>query len=293
MKKVSKAIIPSAGFGTRFLPVTKSLPKEMLPIFDKPNLQYIVEEIADSGIKEILIITNKFKKVIEDHFDRAYEMEHILKTSGKMDEYEQIKAIANLANVYYIRQKKMRGSGDAVLTARSFVGDEPFAVLYGDDLIYSDGKPCTQQLIDAYNTTGRSIVGVQSVPESEVSKYGIIKPGAVKGRYSEVKAFIEKPSIKDAPSRLASMGRYVLTPDIFDELEILSNNLDKSKELYLTDAIAALADKAGVYAYEFEGQRYDVGDKSGYMEASIEFALRDKKEHDKLAKYLKELAQKL
>ena len=292
MKKVKKAIIPSAGFGTRFLPYTKSMPKEMLPIFDKPTLQFIVEEVAASGITDILIVTNKHKKVIEDHFDRSYEMEALLKTAGKTAEYELIKSIAKLANVYYIRQQKMRGSGDAILNAKAFVGDEPFAVLYGDDLIYSPDKPCIKQLIDAYDTTGKTIVGVQSVPKSEVYKYGIIKPGLVKGRYSEVKAFVEKPKVEDAPSTLASMGRYVLTPDIFDELEDLSAKLPSGKELFLTDGIARLAELSGVYAYEFEGRRYDVGDKTGYMQASIDCALRDESVHDKLMAYLKELVSK-
>ena len=292
MKKVRKAVIPSAGFGTRFLPYTKAMPKEMLPIFDKPTLQFIVEEIAASGITDILIVTNKYKKAIEDHFDRSYEMENLLKSTGKIKEYEQIKSIAELANVYYIRQQSMRGSGDAILNAKTFVGGEPFAVLYGDDLIFSPDKPCIKQLIDAYDTTGKTIVGVQSVPKSEVYKYGIVKPGLVKGRYSEVKAFVEKPKVEDAPSTLASMGRYVLTPDIFDELENLSAKLAPNKELYLTDGIARLAELSGVYAYEFEGRRYDVGDKTGYMQASVDCALRDENVRDKLIAYLKETVLK-
>ncbi|MDR1939689.1 MAG: UTP--glucose-1-phosphate uridylyltransferase [Clostridiales bacterium] len=284
-RSVKKAVIPAAGFGTRFLPITKSVPKEMLPIVDKPAIQYIVEEAVDSGIREILIIINRSKKCIEDYFDKAYELEDILKRFNKIDELK-IVTMSRLADVEfsYIRQREMRGSGAAVGLAKSFVGDEPFAVLFGDDIIYCGDRPCTGQLIDAYQKTGLTIVGAQNVDDETALKCGVVKKGAVKGRYTEIKGIVEKPSDKNAlPSNLASLGRFVLTPDIFDAL---ARTPLRNNEIFLTDAIDIIAGEAGAYAYEFEGKRHDVGDKAGFLIANIEYGLRDKNVGAALKKYL-------
>ncbi|MDR2046413.1 MAG: UTP--glucose-1-phosphate uridylyltransferase [Clostridiales bacterium] len=284
---VRKAVIPAAGFGTRFLPITKSVPKEMLPIVDKPAVQYIVEEAVDSGIKEILIIANRFKRCIEDHFDKNYELENLLKRFDRTDDLKTVLMSHLDAEFTYVRQKEMRGSGAAVGLARSFVKDEPFAVLFADDVIYNANKPCTRQLIEAYEKTRLSVVGVQSVSDKTALKCGVIKKGAVKGRYTEIKGIVEKPSdINALPSNLASLGRFVLTPDIFDALErtALRNN-----EVFLTDAIDLVAREAGAYAYEFEGERYDIGDRVGFLIANIEYGLRDKRAGGELKKYLSEL----
>jgi UTP--glucose-1-phosphate uridylyltransferase len=287
MKKVRKAVIPAAGFGTRFLPATKAIPKEMFPIVDTPALQYVVEEAVHSGITEILIILGKNKKSIEDHFDRSFELEDLLRKNNKLDYLKIIYDVTELANIHYVRQKEMKGSGNAVLIAETFVSDEPFAVLYGDDIIYNPEKPCLKQLIDAYNLTGKSILGCQKLPKSELSKYGIINPGEVKGRYTLMKGIVEKPSIESAPSDLACMGRFILTPDIF---EILKNTPEgKNGEVGLTDAICVQAKQIGAYAYDFEGIRYDIGDKLGYVIASIEYGLRDKSINDGLKSYLRNL----
>jgi UTP--glucose-1-phosphate uridylyltransferase len=281
---VKKAVIPAAGFGTRFLPVTKSVPKEMLPVVDKPAIQYIVEEAAESGIREILIIINRGKKCIEDYFDKNYELEDTLKRFNKLDELKIVSMSGLGADFTYIRQREPRGSGAAVGLARSFVGGEPFAVLFGDDVIYSDGKPCVAQLIEAYEKTRLSVVGVQNVSDETALKCGVIRKGAVKGRYSEIKGIVEKPPNKAAmPSNLASLGRFILTPDIFDAIDRtpLRNN-----EIFLTDAIDIVAREAGAYAYEFEGTRYDLGDKAGFLIANIEYGLRDKKIGGTIRKYL-------
>ena len=251
MQRVRKAVIPAAGFGTRFLPATKALPKEMLPIVDTPTLQYVVEEAVASGVTEILIILGKNKKCIEDHFDIAVELEQILERQGKKDYLKMIRDIADMAHIHYVRQKEMNGSGKAVLEAEAFIAGEPFAVMFGDDIVYNPQKPCLQE-----------------VPEKETFKYGIVKPGAVKGRYSEVKQIVEKPAPGTAPSRLASIGRYVFTADIFDLIK--QSKPSKGGEVYLTDAIEMMAASTGVYAYNFEGRRYDVGDKQGFLEATIE-----------------------
>ena len=214
--KITKAVIPAAGFGTRFLPATKAMPKEMLPIIDTPTLQYIVKEAVDSGITDILIIIGKNKKCIEDHFDRSVELEDLLVKGGKSRELKMVRDIADMAHIYYVRQKEMNGSGNAILEAEAFVGNEPFAVMFGDDLIYNESKPCLKQLIDAYETTGKSIVGVQEVPREEAPKYGIIVPGRTKGRYTEMNGIVEKPSIDELPSTYAGLGRYILKPEIFD-----------------------------------------------------------------------------
>ncbi|MGN0789804.1 MAG: UTP--glucose-1-phosphate uridylyltransferase GalU, partial [Christensenellales bacterium] len=287
MQKVTKVVIPAAGFGTRFLPATKSLPKEMFPIVDTPTLQYVVEEAVKSGITDVLIILGKNKKCIEDHFDYAVELENLLAKAGKNAEIKVVREIADMANFHYIRQKEMKGSGHAILLAKAFVGNEPFGVIYGDDVVYNPSSPALSQLINAYETTGKTIVGCQNVPREEAIKYGVVQPGAVKGRYTEIKGFVEKPPIDKLPSTLASMGRYVLTPDIFDILETTPPS--KSGEIYLTDAILTLANTSGAYAYDFEGKRYDVGDKVGYIEASIEYGLRDDTINAKLKDYLKKI----
>lgn len=287
MQKVTKVVIPAAGFGTRFLPATKSLPKEMFPIVDTPTLQYVVEEAVKSGITDVLIILGKNKKCIEDHFDYAVELENLLAKAGKNAEIKVVREIADMANFHYIRQKEMKGSGHAILLAKAFVGNEPFGVIYGDDVVYNPSSPALSQLIKAYETTGKTIVGCQNVPREEAIKYGVVQPGLVKGRYTEIKGFVEKPPIDKLPSTLASMGRYVLTPDIFDILETTPPS--PSGEIYLTDAILTLANTSGAYAYDFEGKRYDVGDKVGYIEASIEYGLRDDTINDKLKDYLKKI----
>lgn len=287
MQKVTKVVIPAAGFGTRFLPATKSLPKEMFPIVDTPTLQYVVEEAVKSGITDVLIILGKNKKCIEDHFDYAVELENLLAKAGKNAEIKVVREIADMANFHYIRQKEMKGSGHAILLAKAFVGNEPFGVIYGDDVVYNPSSPALSQLIKAYETTGKTIVGCQNVPREEAIKYGVVQPGLVKGRYTEIKGFVEKPPIDKLPSTLASMGRYVLTPDIFDILETTPPS--PSGEIYLTDAILTLANTSGAYAYDFEGKRYDVGDKVGYIEASIEYGLRDDTINAKLKDYLKKI----
>jgi len=287
--KVRKAVIPAAGFGTRFLPASKALPKEMFPIVDTPTLQYIVEEAALSGIKEILIILGRNKKAIEDHFDKSFELEYMLKKNNKLDYLKIVEDISDLADIFYARQREMLGSGNAILVAESFVSGEPFAVLFGDDLIYNPANPCLKQLLEAYERTGQCIMGVQEVPMSEVSKYGIVKPGATKGRYTVIDGFAEKPDQKDAPSNLACLGRFVLTPDIFEAIRRTPKS--SNGEVGLTDAVKLIAKEVGAYAYNFEGRRYDIGDKCGYIEATIEYALRDPALSDRVKDYLRNLVK--
>lgn len=289
MKKVRKAVIPCAGFGTRFLPVTKAVPKEMLPIVDTPALQLIVKEAVDSGISEIMIVLGKNKKCIEDHFDTSVELEFLLKKNHKDKELKMIKEIGDMAHFTYVRQKEMNGSGMAILEAEAFIGDEPFAVIYGDDIVYNEGRPAIGQLIDAYNTTGKTIMGAQTVPPEEAIKYGCVYPGQIKGRYTEMKGVIEKPSLEELPSCLASLGRYVLTPDVFDVIR--KTKPQKNGEIYLTDAINTMAQTVGVFAYDFEGRRYDTGDKQGFLEANIEYALRSDELKDDLKEYLQKLVK--
>lgn len=284
MKKVRKAVIPVAGFGTRFLPETKAVPKEMMPIVDTPALSLVVDEIVESGIDNVLLITSRAKRCIEDYFDRYVELEYLLKKAGKTVELEECNKIENKANFTFIRQKEMKGSGHAIYLAKEFAAGEPFAVLYGDDLMYNPQKAVTRQLVEAYETTGTSILGVQPVPMSEVHKYGVIAPGAKKGKYTEVKGFMEKVPAEIAPSNLVSMGRYILTPDIFDELE--RSEPSANGEIYLTTAIARQIQTTGVYAYEFDGIRYDTGDKLGYLKAVVEYALRREGLGDEFKKYL-------
>lgn len=278
VKKVRKAVIPAAGYGTRFLPATKSMPKEMLPIIDKPTIQYIVEEAVAAGIEEILIITNSQKSSIENHFDRSWELEGFLKNRGKYEDLELVKQVSNIANIYSVRQKEQRGLGHAILCAKVFVGDEPFAVLLGDDIVYNQGTPATQQLVNFFNESQSSIVGVQKVDFSSLNKYGIIKPSGGFDKLDDIEGsceicdMVEKPNPEDAPSRYAVLGRYILTPKIFDLLE--TQNAGVGGEIQLTDAIKRLIDYETVFAYEFQGKRYDVGTKIGFIEAIIDFALR-------------------
>ena len=292
--RVRKAVIPAAGLGTRFLPATKALAKEMLPIVDTPTIQYIIEEAVKSGIEEILIITNSNKHAMENHFDRNYELEERLSASGKYDEVKMINDIANMANIFYIRQKEPKGLGHAILCAKSFIGDEPFAILLGDDVVVNKtSKPALAQLIDAYHSTQASVVGVQTVDKKDVSKYGIVEPSAshpAKGRLVKLTNMVEKPKVEEAPSQLAVLGRYVLTPEIFELLE--TQKAGAGNEIQLTDAIKRLMDRQAVYAYDFEGVRYDVGDKFGFIKATIDFALDREDLKEKVQDYLKELVEK-
>ena len=293
-QKVRKAIIPAAGLGTRFLPATKALAKEMLPIVDTPTIQYIIQEAVDSGIEEILIITNSNKHAMENHFDKNYELESRLLESGKIKQAKDINDIANLANIYYIRQKEPKGLGHAVLCAKSFIGNEPFAVLLGDDVVVNDKKPALRQLIDAYIQKEASVVGVQTVEHKDVNKYGIVRPSKshiveCAGRLVKLSDMIEKPPINEAPSDLAVLGRYVLTPKIFELLETQSKGT--GNEIQLTDAIKRLMDIQAVYAYDFEGIRYDVGDKFGFIKATIDFALNREDLREQVQEYLRELVK--
>ncbi len=285
--KVKKAIIPAAGFGTRFLPATKAVPKEMLPIVDKPTIQYIVEEAVASGIEEILIITNCYKSCIENHFDVSFELEKKLEASKDQEHLEMVKEISNMANIYSVRQKNPRGLGHAVLCAKSFVGNEPFAILLGDDIVVNkNGKTATQQLVEAYEQYGGSVVGVQKVADSQVHKYGVVDPSEnINERCASVKGFVEKPKKEEAPSNFAILGRYVLTPEIFDLLE--TQEAGKGNEIQLTDAIDRLTKQQKVFAYNFEGVRYDVGDKAGFLKAQIDFALDRDDLHDVMVDILK------
>lgn len=259
--KVRKAIIPAAGLGTRFLPATKAQPKEMLPIVDKPTIQYIIEEAVDSGIEEILIITGRNKRAIEDHFDRSIELEIALEEKGKDELLSQIKDISNMVNIHYIRQKEPKGLGHAINCAKSFVGDEPFAVLLGDDIVYSE-KPCLKQLIDVFDQYKTTILGVQTVPEEDVNKYGIVEGKYIEDGVYKVKNLVEKPAKEEAPSNIAILGRYIITPEIFD---ILDNTAPGAGgEIQLTDALKELSRKQAMYAYKFKGTRYDVGNKLGF-----------------------------
>ena len=281
-QKIRKAIIPAAGLGTRFLPATKAQPKEMLPIVDTPAIQFIVEEAVASGIEELLIITGRNKRSIEDHFDRSLELEMQLKEHGKYDMLKMVEEISDI-QIHFIRQKEARGLGHAVLCARQFVGAEPFAVLLGDDLV--DAKvPCLAQLIDVYEDYGGSVLGVQQVPQSQVSRYGIVAPRQVKPNVWQEIDLVEKPEAEKAPSRLAVLGRYVLTPAIFDILE--HTKPGAGEEIQLTDAICELARKEEVYAYHFEGRRYDIGDKEGFLEATVEQALKRPEIRDDFMAYL-------
>ncbi|MEC2054534.1 UTP--glucose-1-phosphate uridylyltransferase GalU [Peribacillus psychrosaccharolyticus] len=286
MKKVRKAIIPAAGLGTRFLPATKAMPKEMLPIVDKPTIQYIVEEAVAAGIEDIIIVTGKNKRAIEDHFDCAPVLEMELDKKGKDKLLERVQYSSNLANIHYIRQQEAKGLGHAVLSARTFIGDEPFAVLLGDDIVQSE-TPGIGQLMTQYDEVGSSVIGVKQVPANETHRYGIIDPATQDGRSYEVTNFVEKPKEGTAPSNLAIMGRYVLTPEIFDYLA--KQEAGAGGEIQLTDAIQALNEHDKVYAYEFEGRRFDVGEKLGFVKTTIEFALQNEEIGEDVRVFLEEL----
>lgn len=283
MKKIRKAVIPVAGMGTRFLPVTKSVPKEMLPIIDKPTLQYIVEECVASGIEEILFITSPYKRNVENHFDQSFELEKRLEKSGKIKELEMIKDVSKMCQIYYTRQGEPLGSGHAVKLAKAFIGNEPFAVLYGDDLIKSQ-KPVLKQLIETYEKYDANVIGVQEVDKSVVHKYGIIDFE----KDNKIKSIIEKPSIEEAPSNCAGLGRYIVKPEIFDVLETLSTG--KGNEYQFTDAMLKLMEKQPFYACKFEGVYYDIGNQLGYLKANIAYALDREDLKDDLMKYLKEIS---
>jgi UTP--glucose-1-phosphate uridylyltransferase len=284
--KVKKAVIPAAGLGTRFLPSNKAHPKEMMNIFDKPSIQYIVEEASASGIEDILIILGRNKNSIEDHFDKSYELEDKLKIKGKEKLLHEVKKISELANIHYIRQKEPLGLGHAVYCAKSFVGNEPFAVMLGDDIVKSE-KPCIKQLIDIYNEYNSTILGVQEVENKNVSKYGIIKGKNIKDKIYKVEDLVEKPSVEEAPSNIAILGRYVINPEIF---RILKNTKPGSgNEIQLTDDLKNLLNIENIYSYTFEGKRYDVGNKQGFLEATVEFALEDDEYGDSFKSYLNNL----
>jgi UTP--glucose-1-phosphate uridylyltransferase len=283
MQKVRKAIIPAAGLGTRFLPATKAMPKEMLPIVDKPTIQYIVEEAIESGIEDIIIVTGKGKRAIEDHFDYAFELEQTLLNKGKLELLEKVQKPSRMVDIHYIRQKEPKGLGHAVWCAKNFIGDEPFAVLLGDDIVQAE-TPCLKQLINEHNRTHSSVIGIKKVPESETNRYGIIDPIHQDGRSFQVKNFVEKPVLGTAPSNLAIIGRYIFTPEIFMFLE--KQEIGAGGEIQLTDAIQKLNHIQRVFAYEFEGERYDVGEKLGFIETTIEFALQKEELREALIKFM-------
>lgn len=285
--KVKKAIIPAAGLGTRFLPATKAQPKEMLPIVDKPTIQYIIEEAVASGIEEILIITGRNKKCIEDHFDKSVELEMELEKNNKNELLELVQDISDMVDIHYIRQKEPRGLGHAIRCAKAFVGNEPFAILLGDDIVYNNQKPCLKQLIECYNEYKTSILGVQTVDKEDVSKYGIVDGILIEDRVCKVKGLVEKPSVDEAPSNTAILGRYIVTPKIFDILD--NTKPGKGNEIQLTDALLELIKEEAMYAYNFEGKRYDVGDKLGFLEATVEYALRKPEIRDDFINYLKSM----
>jgi UTP--glucose-1-phosphate uridylyltransferase len=286
--KIKKAIIPAAGLGTRFLPATKAQPKEMLPIVDKPTIQYIVEEAVASGIEEIIIIIGRGKRSIEDHFDKSYELEDTLLRKNKLEMLEQVQKISNLVNIVYVRQKEPKGLGHAILCAKSVIGNEPFAVMLGDDIVMSE-IPCLKQVIDVYEYYNSSVVAVQRVPDEDVSKYGIIKPkgSMLESNLFHIDSLVEKPSKEEAPSRFAIMGRYVLSPVIFDILARIPNG--QGDELQLTDAINELNKEQAVLAYNFEGRRYDIGDKIGFIKATIDFALNRDDISEQVKSYIREV----
>lgn len=289
-KRIKKAVIPAAGLGTRFLPATKAQPKEMLPIVDKPAIQYIVEEAVQSGIEDILIITGRNKRAIEDHFDKSVELELTLEEKEDRELLDLVRNISSLANIHYIRQKEPKGLGHAIYCAKTFINNEPFAVLLGDDIVDSKTKPCLQQLIDIYNEYGTSIIGVQEVPKADVSKYGIVSGKMVDERLYKVNNLVEKPSIEDAPSNIAILGRYIIEPEIFEILE--HTKPGAGGEIQLTDALKELSTKQDIYAYIFEGRRYDIGNKLGFLQATVEFALKREDLKDEFIAYLRHLITK-
>jgi len=283
---VRKGVFPAAGLGTRFLPATKAQPKEMLPLVDKPTIQYVVEEAVASGLEEIVLVTGRNKRAIEDHFDAAFELEYYLQDRGKTEELAQIKTISELASVSYVRQKEPLGLGHAILCARPLVGDAPFGVFLGDDIIVSE-TPCMRQLLDVYARYGGPVVAVMRIPGEEIGRYGVIKAKALGGNVFEVLDMVEKPAPKDAPSDLAIIGRYVLTPDLFPILA--ETPPDSRGEIQLTNGLRTLGQRRPIYAVEFEGRRYDTGDKLGFLKATVDFALARPDLRDEFRAYLKNL----
>ncbi|MCC8169564.1 MAG: UTP--glucose-1-phosphate uridylyltransferase GalU [Oscillospiraceae bacterium] len=286
--KITKAVIPAAGFGTRFLPATKAIPKEMLPIVDKPTIQYIAEEAIASGITELLIIVSRGKDAIVNHFDKAFELEAVLERDNKQAMLDAVREVSDKIDVHFVRQREQKGLGHAVLCARAFVGNEPFAVMLGDDVVVSD-KPCLKQLTEQFEKVGSSVLGVQRVGMDCVSKYGILDCDRVEGRLYKMKSMVEKPKAEEAPSDIAALGRYVLTPAVFKCLERTPRGA--GGEIQLTDAIVMLSKTEDVYAYDFEGKRYDIGSKQGFLQATVEFALGRDDLKDEFGAYLKTLVK--
>ncbi len=282
--KIKKAVIPAAGLGTRFLPATKAQPKEMLPIVDKPTLQYIVEEAVASGVEEILLITRWGKTSIENHFDRSYEVEYELERKGDVERLDIVRRISDMAEIQYVRQHEAKGLGHAVYCARSFVGNDPFAVLLGDDIVYNPQRPCIGQMVDVFDKYDGTVLGCQTVSEDRVSRYGIIDGTEVESGVYKVNDMVEKPKLEDAPSNIAVLGRYILTASIMDVLR--DQKPGHGGEIQLTDAIKTLAKEESAYGYIFEGRRYDVGSKHGYIEAQIDYALRDGEIRDGIYDYM-------
>lgn len=288
--KITKAVIPAAGFGTRFLPATKAVPKEMLPIVDKPTIQYIVEEAIAAGIEDLIMITSRGKDALVNHFDKAFELEAVLERDGKEEMLRLVREVSDKINVHFIRQQEQKGLGHAVLYAKSFIGNEPFAVMLGDDVVVSE-KPCIGQLIEQYEKTGASVLGVQKIGMEHVSKYGIVDAENVDGRLYKLNGMVEKPKREDAPSDMAVLGRYIITPGIFDCLAKTPKGA--GGEIQLTDALVMLAKSEPMYAYDFEGRRYDIGSKQGFLEATVDFALARDDLKDDFAEYLKEKVKTL
>ena len=286
MTKIKKAIMPVAGFGTRFLPVTKAQPKEMLPIVDKPIIQYLVEEAVAAGIEEIIFVTGRGKRAIEDHFDYSFELEQTLVEKNKLDCLKEIYKLPTLAKFAFVRQPKPLGDGDAILKARHLIGDEPCAILFGDDIVDFE-KPCIGQLMEVFEKYGDPVIALEKVPKEEICKFGVVQPNKVSKRTYEIKDLIEKPAIKDAPSDLTIVGKYIITPDVFDELEKVKPG--KDGEIRLADALKSLTKRKAVYGYEFEGRRYDCGSKLGFLEATVELALKHGELNGRFRDYLKSL----
>jgi UTP--glucose-1-phosphate uridylyltransferase len=284
--KIRKAVFPAAGLGTRFLPATKAQPKEMLPLVDKPTIQYVVEEAVASGLTEIIIVTGRGKRAIEDHFDAAFELEYYLQDRGKIEELAEIKTISELASVSYVRQREPLGLGHAILCARYLVGEEPFGVLLGDDLIVA-GTPCMRQLLEAFERYQGPVLAVERVPADQIGRYGVIRPKPLGGSVYEVLDLVEKPAAREAPSDLAIIGRYLLTPDVFPAL--VETQPGAGGEIQLTDALRALRRSRPLYAVEFQGKRYDTGDKLGFLKATVEFALARPDLAEPFRAYLKSL----
>ena len=276
-----KAVIPAAGLGTRFLPATKAQPKEMLPVYDKPTIQYVIEESVNSGVDDILIVTGKGKRSIEDHFDRSFELEHHLKTKGKEDFLKEIEYISELADIHFIRQKKQKGLGDAIYCAKKHIGNDPFVVMLGDT-ITKDTVPCTKQLIDIYEKYGKSVIALEEVPDEKVERYGIIGGEEIEPSIYKIDKLVEKPPLRVAPSNLAIMGRYVLTPDIFDCIANVEPGY--GGEIQLTDALSKLDE---IYGQVFKGQSYDIGNRIDWLKTSLKFALEDEKAKDEILNFIK------